>query len=115
MCGTAARLAKNGSKNCAKGNKGKNHTFSVGMSLQVCLGLLKSGEEVKNQEEVDRRKKQSLMFSRDIIPKPDIRLFTEHFLSSPTVVGVNINLNRISYAKVLKAEDDTYWLLLFQF
>ena len=64
------------------------------------MGLLKSGEELKNQEEVDRRKKQSLMFSRDIIPKPDIRLFTEHFLSSPTVVGVSINLKRISYAKV---------------
>ena len=68
--------------------------------IQVCLGLLKSGEELKNQEEVDMRKKQSLMFSRDIIPKPDIRLFTEHFLSSPTVVGVSINLKRISYAKV---------------
>lgn len=67
---------------------------------KVCLGLLKSGEELKNQEEVDKRKKQSLMFSRDIIPKPDIRLFTEHFLSSPTVVGVSINLKRISYAKV---------------
>ena len=50
-------------------------------NIQVCLGLLKSGEELKNQEEVDRMKKQSLMFSRDIIPKPDIRVFTEHFLS----------------------------------
>ena len=82
------------------------------------MGLLKSGEELKNQEEVDRRKKQSLMFSRDIIPKPDIRLFTEHFLSSPTVVGVSINLKRISYAKVFHVCNKFYekistWSLKF--
>jgi len=64
------------------------------------VGLLKSGEELKNQAEVEKKKKQSLMFSKDIIPKPDIRLFTEHFLSSPSVVAVSLNLKRISYAKL---------------
>ena len=87
-------------KTVQKVKRKTNHTYQNEMTCQVCLGLLKSGEELKNQEEVDNRKKQSLMFSRDIIPKPDIRLFTEHFLSSPTVVAVSINLKRISYAKM---------------
>ena len=58
---------------------------------QVCVGLLKSGEELKNQAEVEKKKKQSLMFSKDIIPKPDIRLFTEHFLSRYS------NINTMAY------------------
>jgi len=61
---------------------------------KVCVGLLKSGEELKNQAEVEKKKKQSLMFSKDIIPKPDIRLFTEHFLSSwsflPAVFSIGV-------------------------
>ena len=73
-------LPKMDPKIVQKVHKRQNNQHEMTL-IQVCMGLLKSGEELKNQEEVDRRKKQSLMFSRDIIPKPDIRLFTEHFLS----------------------------------
>lgn len=67
---------------------------------KACLGLLQSSADLKDQQAEDLRRKQSFMFSRDIIPKPDIKIFTEHHTSSPSVCGININLRRISYAKV---------------
>jgi len=67
---------------------------------KACLGLLQSSADLKDQQAEDLRRKQFFMFSRDIIPKPDIKVFAEHHTSSPSVCGININLRRITYAKV---------------
>jgi hypothetical protein len=67
---------------------------------KLCVGLIKTGEDLKDQEEVNLMKKHRLMFTRDIVPKPDVVRFTDQHANAPSVVSLSVSLKRIGYAKV---------------
>ena len=43
------------------------------------------------------------MFGKDVIPKPDVNVFSS--LSNPSTVGIHVTLQRIGYAQVLHDQD----------
>eukprot|EP00092_Neocalanus_flemingeri_P018404 GFUD01019918.1.p1 GENE.GFUD01019918.1~~GFUD01019918.1.p1 ORF type:complete len:340 (-),score=74.55 GFUD01019918.1:24-1043(-) len=79
-----------------------NHVEKICKSLLVDLSL-------QTQEKKEGKAANKPLFSKGIIPKPDLKLFSS--LADPTYVGVTVTLQGIAYTKIDK-ENLIEWSIL---
>lgn len=79
--------------------------------VKICHSLLNAGALTKEEKVAeDQVKKYRTLFSKNIIPKPDLDLFTS--IENPTFVGVYITLQGIAFTKLNRKNKLLDWSIV---
>lgn len=87
----------------------KMETKKLEKACEVLLGQNVEKKKTNNQDSLKYKKYKS-MFSKDVIPKPNIKL--DNTVKNPTIVSLNITLQRFAFTKIENGDYLSEWVIL---